>query len=114
MKIVITGGRDYALSEHVFEVLDALQPTIIAQGECRTGADFWARRWASSRGIRCTGFSADWTTHGRAAGPVRNRVMLETFQPDLVVAFPGGRGTADCVRQAISMNFRTVKVNTPS
>jgi hypothetical protein len=26
--------------------------------------------------------------------------MLEDFRPDLVVAFPGGRGTADMVRRA--------------
>ena len=42
---------------------------------------------------------ADWETHGRAAGPIRNEKML-TWKPDLVVAFPGGVGTADLVRRA--------------
>jgi hypothetical protein len=37
---------------------------------------------------------------GRAAGPRRNQRMLEDFRPDLVVAFPGGRGTAYMVRRA--------------
>jgi hypothetical protein len=43
---------------------------------------------------------ADWNTHGRAAGPIRNQRMLDEVKPELVVAFPGGRGTADMVRRA--------------
>jgi hypothetical protein len=41
---------------------------------------------------------ADWETHGRAAGPIRNEKML-TWKPDLVVACPGGDGTADTFDQ---------------
>ncbi|MEM9912925.1 MAG: hypothetical protein AAF922_19365 [Pseudomonadota bacterium] len=37
---------------------------------------------------------------GRAAGPIRNKEMLDEGCPDLVVAFPGGRGTANMVKQA--------------
>jgi hypothetical protein len=37
---------------------------------------------------------ADGKKHGRAAGPIRNQKMPEE-KPELVVAFPGGRGTAD-------------------
>lgn len=43
---------------------------------------------------------ADWQTHGKAAGPIRNGAMLAKHAPDGVVAFPGHNGTADCVRQA--------------
>ena len=43
---------------------------------------------------------ADWTKHGKAAGPIRNQKMLDEC-PDLVVAFPGGKGTADMVRRAM-------------
>lgn len=39
-------------------------------------------------------------TNGKAAGPIRNQRMLDEGKPDLVVAFPGGRGTADMVRRA--------------
>jgi hypothetical protein len=35
--------------------------------------------------------------HGRAAGPIRNQAILDEGKPDLVVAFPGGRGTTDMV-----------------
>jgi hypothetical protein len=39
---------------------------------------------------------------GRSGGPKRNQQMLEEGKPDLVLAFPGGRGTADMVRRAPS------------
>lgn len=37
---------------------------------------------------------------GPSAGPIRNKEMLVERQPDLVIAFPGGRGTANMVQQA--------------
>lgn len=42
---------------------------------------------------------ADWGRYGKAAGPIRNQEMLESGI-DLVIALPGGRGTADMVRRA--------------
>lgn len=53
-----------------------------------------------ANGINRTVFKADWSKDGRKAGPVRNSVMLSVGKPDLVIAFPGGRGTADMVRKA--------------
>jgi hypothetical protein len=59
---------------------------------------------------------ADWRRHGRAAGPIRNRELLElavaragahsapgALVSVLVVAFPGGAGTASLVQQARRM-----------
>jgi hypothetical protein len=39
-------------------------------------------------------YKADWDTHGRKAGILRNIQMLEEGKPDCAVQFPGGRGTA--------------------
>src|SRR5216684_4086692 len=65
-----------------------------------TGADQFAMEWAATKPeIKRYVCHADWETHGRAAGPIRNEKML-TWKPDLVVAFPGGVGTADMVRRA--------------
>ena len=65
------------------------------------GADRFAGGWARLRGIEEIPFPADWAAHGRAAGPIRNKRMLDEGRPDLVVAFPGGRGTANMVQQAM-------------
>lgn len=66
----------------------------------RIGADVWADEWAEDRGVKAWKFPADWMLLGKAAGPRRNQKMLNEGKPDLVVAFPGGKGTADMVRKA--------------
>jgi hypothetical protein len=74
-------------------------PYVIVHGAA-VGADQMAGSWARSRGVAEAAFPADWGRDGRAAGPIRNQRMLDEGRPDLVVAFPGGRGTADMVRRA--------------
>jgi hypothetical protein len=64
-----------------------------------------ARQWASDCRVPCTVFHADWDAHGKAAGPKRNRWMLDTFKPDAVIAFAGGRGTSDCIQAATQRNI---------
>jgi UDP-N-acetylmuramoylalanine-D-glutamate ligase len=53
---------------------------------------------------------ADCETHGRSADPIRNRRTLDEGKPDLVVAFPGGRGTAHMVSQARAAGVRVIEV----
>jgi hypothetical protein len=65
-----------------------------------TGADTLAQAYANDRVIPTLVFKADWDKYGRAAGPKRNAAMLKQGKPDLVIAFPGGKGTADMVRRA--------------
>lgn len=103
--MLVTGGRDYkndffvsmALSE-VNEVLTGKAVTLIV-GDA-TGVDTFARKAALEFRWNVEVFKADWDEHGKAAGPIRNGRMINEGQPDIVLAFPGGRGTANCVKQA--------------
>ena len=105
VKVVVTGGRDFGSlpgeAEFVSTVLDALdpQPTLLVHGGAK-GADTLAGAWAEAHGIEVQVFEADWKSYGASAGALRNTVMLKQIRPDLVVAFPGGAGTGDCIRQA--------------
>lgn len=99
MRVLVTGGRKYDNQARVNRVLNDLHPSQIAQGGA-SGADRSAALWAHETATSCYTYPADWTKHGKAAGPIRNQKMLEIFQPDLVVAFPGGRGTEDMVDRA--------------
>jgi hypothetical protein len=54
-----------------------------------------AEEWAKVGGIAHRIFFADRVTLGRAAGPIRNQAMIDDGKPDLVIAFPGGHGSAD-------------------
>ena len=106
MKVLVCGGRDYANREAVFNRLDLLlaehprlELTIIHGGA--SGADALAKEWAAMREVDQIEFRADWKRFGKAAGPYRNRLMLDKGKPDLVIAFPGGDGTKNMVGQAM-------------
>lgn len=82
----------------------------LIQGGCPTGADRHARDWAERRQIHVKTYYADWKQHGRSAGPKRNARMIQNARADIVVACPGGKGTADCVRRARTAGIPVLEV----
>lgn len=126
--VVVTGGREFDDWMRVWRVLDELALSLVIHGSCGrwvggatgegrfvlTGADSHADRWAQRREAPCLRYPARWGAEFKAAGPKRNARMLKAAQlmmqaglvnDVLVVAFPGGRGTADCVRQAKALGL---------
>lgn len=103
MRVLVCGGRAFKDEPRLVAELDRLDmshgPLTIIEGEA-TGADQMAANWAARKRRQCLPFPADWDRHGLKAGPKRNQEMLDRGRPDMVVAFPGGRGTADMVRRA--------------
>ena len=103
LRVVVTGGRDFDDKAWVWSVLDRLHHergiARLAHGGA-SGADIFAAQWAGNRGVHGAPYPADWRVKGKKAGPLRNREMLDAEKPDGVIAFPGGRGTADCCRAA--------------
>lgn len=99
--IVVTGGRYYRDYAHVKRVLDEERPALVVQGECPMGgADELAKRWCRETGTPCFGMEAHFKFYGPSAGPKRNGWMFDWLPVYKVIAFPGDRGTANCVRQA--------------
>lgn len=109
-RAIVCGGRYYSDSAKIDAALSALALCGIAHGDAG-GADALADRWARESGVPITTFPADWNALGRAAGPIRNQRMLDEFRPDLVVAFPGGRGTYDMVTRARSAGVLVMEVS---
>jgi len=103
MKILVTGGRNYGQAmreqDFIYDVLDEICPNHVIEGGA-SGADAVARAWCEHREVQNTTYKADWDRLGKWAGPRRNTLMLTHGKPDLVVAFQGGRGTANMVSQA--------------
>lgn len=119
IRIVVTGGRYYDNRALVYATLDELHETKsiaeLAHGACPYGgADILAEDWAKSREISYRGYPAKFKTHGKAAGPERNRYMLTDFKPDLVVGFPGDRGTDNCYYWAKIGEFEIMQINDPA
>ncbi|WP_346666206.1 SLOG family protein [uncultured Mailhella sp.] len=103
MKLAVVGSRnfsDYAWMEHCLlrrfsvEEIDA----VISGGA--KGADSLAARFAGAHGLPLFVVPADWKTHGKKAGPLRNTDIVA--RADALVAFWDGvsRGTRDAIVKA--------------
>ena|ERR1700728_1194693 len=113
MIILVTGGRDYNDRKAVHATLAALHKAnpiqILIHGRA-AGADSLAAAWAMNQGIHTAGVPAIWNVYGRLGGTRRNGAML-LLKPELVVAFPGGRGTANMVAQARHSAIKVIMVD---
>lgn len=101
--IIVCGSRDTMYHkdpfyrEQIFHSLDVCRELyhfdFVATGG-QTGIDTVAKEWADRHSIENKQFFADWQQYGRSAGPIRNKKMLDEIKPQIVIAFPGGLGTA--------------------
>lgn len=128
MRVLVCGGRDFAdknlneyrfvhlvlnilcdLASNEYNPFDNWLPTdiVIIEGGAR-GADRAASDYAVVNFCQHLQFPADWATHGKRAGYIRNKQMLDEGKPDLVIAFPGGKGTAMMVDIAIKAGVKVV------
>jgi hypothetical protein len=102
--VIVTGSRHYTDFETIRSTLAKLPASsVIVHGDC-SGADRLADLAADHLCLRKIPCPADWTAHGRAAGPIRNAQMLKDHSPDLVIAFPqkNSSGTWDMIRKAFA------------
>lgn len=117
-RLLVCGGRDYSDSGYLFNVLDCAadradeiyRPISVVIHGGASGVDALADDWARHRGIPRETFLAQWTLHGRAAGPRRNAQMLLEGRPDLCIAFTGGRGTDDMVERCERAGVTVLRV----
>lgn len=119
MRLLVCGDRNWTdvdLIKHVLEdVLEQalIMPTdedqeifrpVLIEGEAR-GVDSIAATIARAYGVPVIPFPADWTKYGKAAGPIRNKQMLDEGKPSIVFAFHDdlehSRGTKDMITQAL-------------
>ncbi len=110
MRVLICGGRDFTDKKLFHNTMNEIDPStdekmlgdpelVVIHGGAK-GADMMADEWAVVSWKNIERYKADWGKYGRGAGPIRNQQMIDEGKPDLVIAFPGGKGTADMVRRA--------------
>ena len=107
-RVLVCGGREFNERERLFRELDRLHAedpfSIVIHGAAR-GADRLADQWAEARGIPRDPYKPNYAALGPKRAPiVRNVEMLRDGKPDLVVAFPGGNGTAHMKNVARAAN----------
>lgn len=111
MIVLICGGRDYNDWDTFQREIDNINGiTEIISGGAK-GADRMAGQYAISEGIERRIFRAKWNQLGNMAGYVRNRQMLVEGKPDLVVAFPGGKGTAMMIKLAKEAGVPVIEIS---
>ncbi|WP_298983458.1 DUF2493 domain-containing protein [uncultured Roseibium sp.] len=103
LNVIVTGGRDFEDGIFVAQTLSKFHTgrngpiTRLVEGGA-TGADAFAREWALANGVEHKAVAADWGKFGKGAGPIRNREMAVAYPDSIVIAFPGGDGTADMIQ----------------
>jgi len=111
MKILCCGSRDWKNKGRIQDILEKYpKDTIIIQGEA-SGADKLCKEVAKSLGMVVIPVPADWDKYGKAAGPIRNKLMLD-MKPEIVIAFhnniQSSKGTKNCLMQARQQGIRTL------
>ena len=124
MRLLVTGSRDWEgiqAENKVYRVLDKVldlslvlgQPLTLVHGDCPTGADPCADRWGRRREseVVMEPYPADWTIYGKAAGPVRNGVMVSRGA-DMCIGFlrNGSKGTRGCLDLAKDAGIPTFEI----
>lgn len=129
MKVLVCGGRDYSDMRCVHRVLRKLDSVnsidIIIHGDA-SGADNHGKTWGLCNKKEVIPYPAKWDDlsvpgavirpgkHGPynvMAGYQRNLLMLTEERPDLVVAFPGGKGTAHTVKLTRELGIPVMEIN---
>lgn len=106
MKVIACGSRNWIDKDRITYILENLPAnTIIIEGGAR-GADAICRIVAKKLEFETITENAEWEKYGKVAGPIRNRAMIDKYQPiDQVIAFhndiDNSKGTKDMVNYAL-------------
>lgn len=110
-KLIVAGGRDFQdyaqMCDELGDVLQRIgEPVQIVCGMAR-GADLLGLEYARRHDLPVLRMPADWNTHGRSAGFVRNAQMVDVA--DGLVAFWDGRsrGTKHTIDLARAKRIKT-------
>ena len=123
-RLLITGSRNFgnqgssdialmrtALKDARRRLADAGFDRIILVHGAARGADQLAASVGKSMGFVLEAHPAQWDVHGKAAGPIRNKKMVD-LGADLMLAFPRGqsRGTRGCMKLAAGAGIEVINV----
>lgn len=127
LRIGVTGGRHFANFHLVVHTLRQMPAdATLVHGACSGADSLAAEWWGDIQGRAVEPHPANWDGSCRtectpghrrtvlgvpdrcpAAGPYRNQEMVDSGL-DLLIAFPGGHGTADMVRRAKAAGVRVL------
>ncbi|MCO6500258.1 MAG: DUF2493 domain-containing protein [Vicingus serpentipes] len=115
MKVIIAGGRDFndwgylrrACMDTLKHAISTMEYEIVVISGKARGADTLGEKFAESQDMRVLSFPANWETHGKKAGFIRNEQMAE--EGDMLIAFWDGKskGTKHMIDLALKHELET-------
>lgn len=118
LRLLVCGSRDWEnkdlIKQEILELQKQYEIEVIIHGACR-GADLMSGQVAKELGIPMQQYPANWSLHGKSAGPKRNQQMIDEGNPNFVLAFHDdideSKGTKDMVLRAQKHNipFKVVR-----
>lgn len=85
MRVAIVGSRDWPFADQIRNAVASLEPTDVLVSGAARGTDTIAENAALQRGLQTIIHPADWDTHGKSAGYIRNKYIVR--DADRVIAF---------------------------
>jgi predicted Rossmann fold nucleotide-binding protein DprA/Smf involved in DNA uptake len=112
MKTAIVGTRTFNDYQELKRTLESLKnkPTEIISGGAR-GADALAERYAKENNIKLTVIEANWNLHGKAAGPIRNLLIVEASEQVVAMWNGESKGTENTIKNSKEMHRPVIIVN---
>lgn len=115
IRLAVTGGRAYptaaVVDDCLFQIQERFGIAVVIHGDAGkedeegivSGADRLAGEWARFNNVQEVAEPVtreEWNRLGAKAGPLRNQRMLDRYLPNMLLALPGDRGTADMTERA--------------
>lgn len=117
MRVLVCGSRGFKdielMGKFFHQFFDRDDTITLIHGDAE-GADQMAEDVLEAMfkgGFRVERYPAEWDKYGKAAGPIRNQQMLDEGRPDMVIAFPGGKGTAHMVAIALEAGIPVQEIH---
>ncbi|SRR6266446_995301 len=117
MTILCCGDRHWKDKRKIKKTLElflwaSLEKIVVHGGA--PGADTLSGEAAEELGFAVREYKAKWKKYKKAAGPIRNQLMLTAEEPDVVIAFHGNlkksKGTRDLIQRAIKKGILVIRI----
>ncbi len=107
MKTIIAGSREGFTYDDVVDAISKCgwEITTVVSGGCR-GVDSFGEHWAQENGVPVEVFPANWSLHGKSAGPIRNREMSQASEALIALHDGTSRGTKNMIEEATKKGLR--------
>lgn len=119
IRVIVAGSRTITNGKYVTTTLNNIfknhQVECVIVGMAK-GVDTIAYWWAKNRGIKVIECPADWDTHGKKAGHIRNSEMANNYCANYLIAFndyrtsKGTSGTNNMLKAAKKRGLKIMEI----